>query len=148
MNSSGARIGNETLTFVRADQTIRPLRDQIIVEPLPWGASAVIEAPHTFKTTRGVVRAAGPGRWLLQYARGSADGKSLTWYPTHSPPSKGQRCASRESKIFRPCDLKIGDIVDLGGLEIGGYLHGTFRWGDKEVVMCREEDVCIVREAA
>jgi hypothetical protein len=40
--------------------------------------------------------------------------------------------------------VKVGDIVELGGLEIGGYLHCTIMWGLKEVVVCREEDVAIV----
>jgi hypothetical protein len=44
--------------------------------------------------------------------------------------------------------VKRGDIVELGGLEIGGYLFATVRWGAKEVVIAREADVAIVREDA
>jgi co-chaperonin GroES (HSP10) len=51
------------------------------------------------------------------------------------------RTKSWDSKAFRPCDVKVGDIVHLAGLEIGGYLHTTIRWGHKTVVVCREEDI-------
>jgi co-chaperonin GroES (HSP10) len=125
----GVRLGNETLTTVRADERIRPLRDQIVVEPLDWEPSKIISVAYWGKPLRGIVRAVGPGTYPKKY-----DGR------------KGQRTKMWDAKHFRPCDVKVGDIVELGGLEIGGYLHSTFWWGSIEMVLCREEDVAIVCE--
>lgn len=125
----GVRLGNETLTTVRADERIRPLRDQIVVEPLDWEPSKIIAVAYFGKPLRGIVRAAGPGRYPIKY-----DGP------------KGKRTKKWDSKVFRPCDVKVGDVVEFGGLELGGYLHSTFWWGSTEMVLCREEDVAIVCE--
>lgn len=128
--SYGTRLGNETLTIVPRDMQIRPLRDQIIVEPLQWQPSKIIliAGMHT-KALRGIVRAVGPGI-----------------YPKRYNGRKGQRTKSWDAKCFRPTDVQVGDIVELGGLEIGGYLHQTFIWGTTEMVICREEDVAVVCE--
>jgi co-chaperonin GroES (HSP10) len=117
----GVRIGNELLTFVSKDETIRPLRDVIVVEPLP--AHETLHTPG-WKPIRGKVLAVGPGCFPKRY-----DGP------------KGKRTKSWDSKAFRPCDVRVGDVIELGGKEIGGYLFQTVRWGSKEVVLCREEDV-------
>lgn len=125
----GVRVGNELLAFVRHDEQIRPLRDQIVVEPLPIDHGTSLEYAYQGKPTRGRILAVGPGRYPIKY-----NGR------------KGQRTKSWESKHFRPCDLKVGDIVDLGGLELGGYLFTRVIWGARDVVICREEDVAIVCE--
>jgi len=135
MHSEGVRIGNETLTYIAADKQIRPLRDQIIVEPLPWQADSPIAIVSHAKPLRGVVRAVGPGCHRIQYQ----NAETGLW--SFSVP-KGKRKAMRPSKVFRPCDVRVGDIVELGGLEWGGYLHMTVNWGGIEMVVCREEDVC------
>lgn len=127
----GTRLGNELLTFVKAHERIRPLRDQIIVEPLNWEPSKIIEVAYSGKPLRGKVLAVGPGHYEKKY-----DGP------------KGNRKKTWDAKHFTPCDVKKGDIVELGGLEIGGYLFATVRWGAKEVVIAREADVAIVREDA
>ena len=127
--SSGTRIGNETITSVPAEAQIRPLRDQIIIEPLDWRPSRIIEVVHSNKVVRGRVKAVGPGCFPKKY-----DGP------------KGKRTKTWDSRAFLPTELRVGDIVELGGLEIGGYLHQTFRWGDKEHVICREADVAMVVE--
>lgn len=128
---SGMRVGNELLTFIPPDAQIRPLRDQIIVEPLKWNPSGVIDVITSMKPLRGRVLAVGPGHYPKRY-----DGP------------KGKRTKSWDSKAFLPCDVNVGDLVELGGLEIGGYLHTTVMWGLKEVVVCREADVAIVVEDA
>lgn len=128
--SHGQRIGNELLTFVPESARIRPLRDQIVVEPLKWNPSGVIDVITHMKPLRGKVRAVGPGHYPKRY-----DGP------------KGKRTKSWDSKAFLPCDVQVGDIVELGGLEIGGYLHTTVMWGLTEVVICREADVAIVCES-
>lgn len=126
----GVRIGNEQLEFVSAKQRVRPLRDHIVLEPLEWQPSEIVDVAYAGKPLRGIVRAIGPGVYPKKY-----DGP------------KGKRTKTWDSKAFRPCDVKVGDVVELGGLEIGGYLHPTFRWGSKEMVLCREEDVAMVVES-
>jgi co-chaperonin GroES (HSP10) len=126
-DSPGTRIGQETYTCVPAEAFIRPLRDHIIVEPLEWRPSKTIEVVYHGKPLRGRVRAVGPGRYPLKY---------------NGP--KGKRTKSWDSKTFVPTEVKVGDTVELGGLELRGYLHQTIRWGNKEVIMCREADVAIV----
>lgn len=125
----GVRVGNELLACIRADEQIRPLRDQIVVEPLPLDHGTSLSVVYGGKPVRGRILAVGPGV-----------------YPKRYNGRKGQRTKSWDSKHFRPCDLKVGDIVDLGGLELGGYLFPRVLWGDKDVVICREEDVAIVVE--
>lgn len=123
------RIGHEAVDGVRADQRIRPLRDHIVVEPLEYAPSTVVEVVYGGRPLRGRVLATGPGCFPKRY-----DGP------------KGNRTKSWDSKAFRPCDVKVGDVVELGGIEIEGYLHPRVRWGDKDVVVCREEDVAGVIE--
>jgi co-chaperonin GroES (HSP10) len=126
----GVRVENNLNAYVPEDHLIRPLRDQIVVEPLPWRPSKIIEVVSDSKPLRGIVRAVGPGIYPKRY-----DGR------------KGARMRSWDAKRFRPCDVKVGDIVELGGLELKGYLHNTFLWGSKQMVMCREEDIAgIVQE--
>lgn len=123
----GVRIGNETLTFIGKNEHLRPLRDHIVVEPLPVESPILI---HTWKPIRGIVRAVGPGHFPKRY-----DGR------------KGQRSKSWDSKAFLPTEVRIGDQVELGGKEIKGYLHPTIRWGEKEMVVCREADVALIVES-
>lgn len=127
--TSGKRIGNETFDSVPESCRIKPLRDQIVVEPLKWSPSDIIDVVYWGKPLRGIVRAAGPG-----------------CYPKRYNGRRGQRTKWWDAKCFRPCDVKVGDVVELGGLELQGYLHMSFRWGNKEMVMCREEDVALVCE--
>jgi len=120
----GERLGNECFDSLPAQAHLRPLRDQIIVEPIPWPFSDIIEVAYTGRALRGIVRAVGPGHYRRLY-----DGP------------KGKRSKSWDSKYFTPCDVKVGDTVQLGGLGIGGYLFQSFRWGGKEMVVCRENDI-------
>lgn len=129
MREGSVRIGNEILDFVPPSSRIRPLRDVIVVEPIKAEPSKTISVVESVKPLRGRVLAVGPG-----------------CYPKRYDGPKGKRTKSWDSKAFRPCDLKVGDMVELGGLEIGGYLHTTVMWGLKEVVLCREEDVAMVVE--
>src|SRR5271170_6359778 len=117
----GTRIGNESFDSISANAKVRPLRDQIILEPLSWPFSDIIDVVYTGRPLRGKVKAIGPGI-----------------HPTRYNGPKGVRTKSWESKAFRPCDVRVGDIVQIGGLGIDGYLFQTFRWGGKEMVVCSE----------
>jgi co-chaperonin GroES (HSP10) len=125
----GTRVGNESITCVPAEAHIRPLRDNIFLEPLDWKPSKYLEVVYHGKPLRGRVVAVGPGRYPKKY-----DGP------------KGKRSKSWDSKSYRPTEVQVGDVVELGGLELRGYLFPTIRWGAKEVIMCSEQDVAIVYE--
>lgn len=123
----GTRITNALLTFVNADETIRCLRDHIVVEPLDIDHGTMLELVYRGEPVRGKVLAVGPGHFQKRY-----DGP------------KGKRTKSWDSKHFTPCDIKPGDVVDLGGLELNGYLFTRVLWGSKDVVVStREADVAI-----
>lgn len=140
LDSPGTRVGNELNVFLPADAKLRCPADRMIVEPLDWKPSSIIfVAGYEGRPLRGIVRAIGPGCYPLQYQ------DSLTGHWSFSVP-KGRRKAMRPSKAFRPCDVKVGDLVEFGGLEIGGFLHPTIMWGHKEVVLCREEDIAGICE--
>lgn len=121
---SGHRVGNETNEVIPADAIIRPLRDQIFVEPIDWEPSKTIKVVYGGKPLRGIVRAVGPGAYQKKY-----DGP------------KGHRTKSWDGKHFIPTEVKIGDTVELGGMELRGYLHMTVLWGTKTMIVCREADV-------
>ena len=126
----GARFGGETLTFISGDQNIRPLRDRLIVEPLEIVYSRYLIVDHRTKPLRGIVKAAGPGTYPKQYDH----------------PEKHKRTKMWDSKHFRPTQVKVGDVVELGGSEIGGYAFEQFWWGEVLHLHCQEGDVCCVRE--
>lgn len=126
----GVRGENRLNAFVPANCEIKPLRDQMIVEPLEWEPSKVIKVIWQGKPLRGRVLAVGPGCYPLKY-----DGP------------KGQRTKSWRSRVFVPTSVKVGDIVELGGLELRGYLHKWFYWGDKRVILCQEADFAFVSGA-
>lgn len=128
-NVPGKRIGNETSDVVDSRCTLRPLRDQIILEPLEWSPSEVIRVAYQGRPVRGIVKAIGPGHYPRKY---------------NGP--RGERTKSWLSKNFVPTQIKVGDVVELGGIELGtgalrGYAFQTFMWGTKEHVICREADV-------
>jgi hypothetical protein len=123
------RVGNECFDSIPAGATVRPLRDQLFIEPIPWPFSDIIEVVYTGRPLRGRVLAAGPGCYEKRY-----DGP------------KGKRTKMWDSPHFSPTEVKVGDVVQLGGLSIDGYLFQTVRWGDKTCVICRERDVTGVEE--
>lgn len=128
----GARIGNECFDSVPAGTKLKPLRNQIILEPIPWPFSDIIEVAYKGRPIRGKVLAAGPGT-----------------YPKRYNGPKGKRSKSWDSKYFRPCDVKVGDVVQLNNItesdgSIDGMLFQTFRWGNKECTVCTEDDVTVI----
>jgi co-chaperonin GroES (HSP10) len=121
IEQSGIRLDRKRVDIIPKEATIRPLRDQIVIKPLPWQPSKIIDVVYQGKTLRGEVLAVGPGHYRKQYNRD----RSKSW----------------ESKQFTPCEVKVGDIVELGGLEIRGYSFDELLWGDQPIVICREADV-------
>lgn len=125
----GHRIANDLNAYVPEDCQIRPMRNNIIVEPLPWKPSSIIEVVTESKPLRGKVLAVGPGCYEKKY---------------NGP--KGARSKAWDSKHFTPTQVKVNDIVELGGLELKGYLFNTLLWGTKQVLICSEQDICGIIE--
>jgi co-chaperonin GroES (HSP10) len=126
MAKSGIRITHAP-DMVGETETLRPLRDQIIVKPLKWEPSKIIEVVGSKrKPLRGVVIAAGPGHYPKIYNKD----RSKSW----------------DSTQFLRCEVKPGDVVELGGLEIDGYLFPQLLIGNEAHVICREADVAVVIE--
>ncbi len=60
---------------------------------------------------------------------------------------KHKRTKTWDSTRLRPTEVKVGDTVELGGLNIGGYAFDSFYHGDKLMLIAREEDVCGIHES-
>ena len=114
--------------YFPAGTKFRPLRDQIIVKVLPLKLSETIIADWKGRAVRGVVEAAGPGTYPYIYTTGKRDGKDFK--------------SKRESRVFRKTEVKVGQIVQLGGMEIEGYRFRRIYVGHEEHVICQEADVC------
>jgi co-chaperonin GroES (HSP10) len=123
---------HRTIAFVRHDETLRPLRDVIIVKPEPPKFSETIAVDWGGKPVRGEVLAVGPGTWPYRHKRGERDGKRF-----HT---------IAESRQFRPTEVRVGDKVELGGLERDGYDFATCLWGGVECVIATEKDVAAIVE--
>lgn len=134
--SRGAELSHKTTGYIPADRRIRPLRDEIILEPIDSAYSSVLIVINEEKPIRGIVRAIGPGVYPLEYQ------DSLTGLWSLSVP-KGRRKALRYSKVFRPCDVKVGDLVSIEPFE-----RQCFYWGSTICLHCREEDVRFIEQEA
>ena len=108
---------------------IRPLRDQIIVKPLEWRPSAIIHiAGNKRAPLRGIVVAVGPGQRVKKYWKNS----------------QGQRHLMGETGQVIPTEVRPGDVVELGGLELDGYKFQQVDIEGVQHLICQEQDVCFV----
>ena len=131
---SGVRHERRTTDFVAATETIRPLRDRIVIEPLDWSAvrpGSRIIAIRDGKPVRGRVLAVGPGTHRRRYNRQRVAGEAQKFQRSYVT-----------TRTFVPVDVKVGDIVELGGLELKGYDFPTVNWGGRECLIIQEQDVC------
>ncbi|MDE2256114.1 MAG: hypothetical protein KGL42_17875, partial [Betaproteobacteria bacterium] len=83
---NGARFGGETLTFVDANEAIRPLRDQIVVEPMDVVYSKIIHVKQGDRPFRGTIRAVGPGHYPKRYDHPDKHKRSKMWDSTRFQP--------------------------------------------------------------
>lgn len=120
-----AELSWASLAMVDAAQTIRCRRDYIVVEPLEVDHRTTLIVKEHTKPLRGIVKAVGPGHYPKRYDH----------------PDKHKRTKTWDSKTFQPTEVKVGDVVELGGYEYGGYSFQTFLWGEKVHLICREADV-------
>ena len=121
-----ASLNHDSLTVVPREANIRCLRDQIIVEPLSVVYSETIIVINDTKPVRGVVKAVGPGCYPKRYDH----------------PDKHRRTKMWDSKVFRPTEVKVGDVVELGTSDGRPFSFQTFLWGNVLHLLAREEDVC------
>jgi co-chaperonin GroES (HSP10) len=119
----GVAMHDENITFIPADTKLRPLRDQMIIEPLDVVHSRILILPPSDKTLRGRVLAIGPGYYPTQY----------------DSPDRHKRTTSWAGMAFMPTEVKMGDIVRLEG-----FNNESFFWGDKYCIHAREQDVTAV----
>ena len=123
VEQSGVKLNRKTTDFVATGEVLRPLKDYLVIRPLQWNPSALIEvAGGDRHTLRGVVVSVGPGR-----------------YPWIYNTDRSQR---RLSRSFVPTQVKAGDVVELGGLEINGYSFPEIMIGGERHFLCQEQDVC------
>lgn len=105
---------------------LRMLRDQIAVKLEPVKLSKVILAEKQGNFT-GTVIAVGPGCYPRKY--------------------NSDRSKSWESTSFLPTEVKVGDRVELGGMEHRtGYAFPRVILNGDEVVICTEKDIAGVRQ--
>ena len=132
-NGRSAELSFNGCTCVGKDEQIRPLWDQIVVEPLEVNHSTLIVVIEHTKPLRGIVKAVGPGHYPKRYDHPDKHRRTKFWY----------------SKTFLPTQVKVGDVVNLGSpQDARGYNFQTFIWGQKPHLICREADICGVEDAA
>lgn len=111
----------------------RPLREQIIVKCLPWSPSAtIVVAGDKRSPLRGTVVAVGPGERVKRRWKNA----------------QGQMYKIGETGQVIPTEVKPGDVVELGGLELDGYQFQQILIGHELHIVCSEKDVCYVHDAA
>lgn len=105
----------------------RPVGDRILLRPLKWAPSKILEVVRHGRPLRGEVMAIGPGHNPLKYGTRGDKTKKMDY-----------------SKHFRPVDVKVGDIVELGGLNVfdgKGYQFPEVLVGNETMIICSERDV-------
>ncbi len=108
--------------------SLRMMGDRILLRPLKWEPSKIIDVVRHGRPLRGQVMAVGPGHNPIKYK----DGPS------------GKRSSMDYSKKFRPTEVKVGDIVELGGLNIfdgKGYDFPQVVVGNETFLVITERDV-------
>lgn len=122
-------------TILEAGSKLRLLRDRILLRPLDWVPSRIITVIRQGRPVRGIVEAVGPGRYYRRYRP----------HPTN--PNQRQFV---ETSTFIPTEVKAGDVVELGGLNVydgQGYNFPQVVIGTETFLICQEQDVCFVHEA-
>lgn len=127
----GGELSLKSATAIPASTKLRCLQDYIIVEPIEEKFSETVAVVHEIKPLRGVVKAVGPGHYPRRYDH----------------PEKHKRTKMWRSQRFQPTEVQVGQTVQLGGLNYGGYNFDSFLWGDKVHLCCREADVIGIEDA-
>lgn len=113
--------------------TLRMMGDRILVKPMDWDTHTQVIAIRHGRPVRGKVIAVGPGANPKKYKAGPKGPKSRMDYSNH----------------FQPTEVKPGDIVELGGLNVFdglGYQFTDVLYNNEMHLICSEKDVCVVRD--
>lgn len=113
--------------------TLRLLGDRILFRPLEWDASKIVIAIRHGRPVRGEVIAVGPGIHPVSKRTKLGDGRQRIDF----------------SKRFRPTEVKPGEIVELGGLNIfdgKGYQFTEVIYNGELCLICAERDIAGVRD--
>jgi co-chaperonin GroES (HSP10) len=116
------------IEFFPAGTVLKPTLDRVLIKVLPWNPSRRLKIVSQMRPIRGQVVAVGPGGWQKRYYLND----------------KGERYKVGETGRKQLMDLKVGDVVDVGGLEIRGYSFMEIMIGHERHIMCQEADVAIV----
>lgn len=131
----GGALSKGSTPYAAQDASqLRMRGDRILLRPLKWEPSKIIEVVRHGRPLRGEVVAIGPGIHPISKRIKQADGRMRVEY----------------SRIFRPTQVKVGDIVELGGLNIfdgKGYDFTEVIVGNETMLLCTERDVCGVVDA-
>lgn len=127
MKSEGIRLERKATDVVPAGLKFRPLGDHILVKPIDWTPSKIVQvAGNARKPLCGEIVAVGPGMYPWKY---NAD-RSKRW----------------QSKRFVPTQVKVGDVVELGGLQYDGYDFPQIVMDNQLYVIASERDVSGIRQ--
>lgn len=136
MGSSGVTISMDTSEVVNG--TLKMRGDRILVKPLEWNehgdVSRIIAVERRGNCLRGSVVAVGPGVFPVSKRITSHDGKSRR---------------IEFSKRFRPTEVRVGDVVELGGLNAfdgRGYSFPSIIFNGEKHLIVTERDVALVRD--
>jgi hypothetical protein len=121
-------IGRQACEIIGSGENIRPLRDVLVLEPLEFKPSDSVLTVRHGRAVRGIVRAIGPGTYPRKYQVNA----------------EGQKQSFTYSKHFQRTEVKVGDTVELGGLNAfdgEGYSFQEIVWNGKVHLVCQEADV-------
>lgn len=117
-----------------AGTQLRMMGDRILLKPLPVEHSALLEVVENVRPMRGVVVAVGPGMHPYKHRPHAYDRNKKTVV---------------RSNHFLPTQVKVGDVVELGGLNVfdgKGYNFPTVMIGTQHFLIVTERDVAGVCE--
>jgi len=135
MTSNGVTFNAKPAIFPEGTR-LRLLRDRLLVRPLDWIPSRIIAVIRHGRPLRGVVHTVGPGRYYRRYKP----------HPTDT-----RKRLAVDGKTYIPTEVKPGDIVELGGLNVydgQGYNFPQVIIGTETFIICQEQDVCFVDEGS
>lgn len=129
LQESGVRLERKSTDLLQHAR-VRLLGDRLLVKPLAWEPSRILSTVLDAKPLRGVVIAVGPGY------------RQKKWKYN----SRGERIGYQETGRIIPTEVKPGDVIEVGGLELRGYDFPQVLVGTELHFICQEQDVCGVVE--
>lgn len=115
-----------------AGTQLRMMGDRILLKPLPVEHSALIEVVENVRPMRGIVVAVGPGMHPYKHRPHAYDRNKKTVV---------------SSNYFLPTQVKVGDVVELGGLNVfdgKGYQFPQVVIGTETHVIVTERDIAAI----